>query len=161
VTPPESIDERAGYAPLSSASVLAIALPPAAAAAAATATKTGAGAMPSALLHALVEAGVQQTWNNELDVAVAALTRGADYSPRHALHLAEVALVRQAITGRLKERDRLLAALDRVDALLPTISRHPDHLVRAPAPYTQRAGFLSWLLLSLLLLLLLFLGGAE
>ena len=49
-----------------------------------------AALLPSAQLHRLVEPGVQLTWNNQLDTAHTALATGAAYSPRHALHLAEV-----------------------------------------------------------------------
>ena len=49
-----------------------------------------AAQLPSAQLHRLVEPGVQLTWNNQLDAAHTALATGAAYSPRHALHLAEV-----------------------------------------------------------------------
>ena len=46
--------------------------------------------MTSTLLHELVQPGVQLTWDNQLDAAHAALAPFATFSPRHALHLAEV-----------------------------------------------------------------------
>jgi len=81
-------------------------------------------------MHKLILRGVYLSWDNQFADAHAELEKFAPFSPRSLLHVAEINLVKQAITGRLSERDKLLASLDKVDAVVAQVLANEKNLVQ-------------------------------
>jgi len=82
------------------------------------------------IFHRLVQKGVHITWNNQFTEAEAEFSRYSSFCPRHLLHLGEVSMVKQAITGKLKDKELTMKVLQQVEGMVLAILNDPRELVR-------------------------------
>lgn len=90
--------------------------------------------LDKSVFHRLVQKGVHMTWNNQFAAAETELSKLASFCPRHALHLGEVSMVKQAITGKLQEKELTMQNLLRVEKLALEILGDQNQLVSRLQP---------------------------